>query len=299
MRWQAAAVLGVLLATTFSATAREYRVYFLGGQSNMEGYGKVQDLPADLQQVQENVWIFHGNTALDDQPGGGAGIWAPLQPGHGAGFAFQEGRNLYSERFGIELSFAKRLQELQPAEGIALIKYARGGSSIAIAAARQFGCWDADYRDRTAVNQYDHFLATVRQAFAIRDIDGDGQEDTLVPAGIVWMQGESDADVDREVAFAYRDNLKRLMDLIRAALRVDDLPVVIGRISDSGRDTDGRVWNYGEIVRHVQAEFVERDPAAALVTETDTYGYSDKWHYDSAGFIDLGKRFAEAVFRLH
>ena len=28
-------------------------------------------------------------------------------------------------------------------------------------------------------------------------------------------------------------------------------------------------------------------------------GYSDKWHYDSAGTIDLGRQFAEALISLH
>ena len=73
---------------------------------------------------------------------------------------------------------------------------------------------------------------------------------------------------------------------------------MIGRISDSGQDEDGKVWDHGDIVRSMQAEFVERDRAAALVTATDEYSYSDPWHYDSHGYIDLGRRFAEAMARL-
>jgi broad specificity phosphatase PhoE len=111
----------------------------------------------------------------------------------------------------------------------------------------------------------------------------------------VWMQGESDAYLDEAIARRYEANLKRLMDLIRAALRTDDLPVAVGRISDSKNDPSGQVWKFGEIVRQAQADFVEKDTAAALVTSTDNYDYSDKWHYDSEGYIDLGKQFAEAV----
>ena len=110
------------------------------------------------------------------------------------------------------------------------------------------------------------------------------------------MQGESDASYGPEVAAKYEANLKRLMDLIRAALRVDDLPVVIGRISDSGTDKkDGKVWDHGTEVRAAQAAFVKNDTAAHLVESTDAYGYSDPWHYDSAGYIDLGKQFANAL----
>ena len=99
-----------------------------------------------------------------------------------------------------------------------------------------------------------------------------------------------------EITERYQSNLRRLMDLLRAALRSDDLPVAIGRISYSTREPLS--WKHGEIVREAQANYVDADAAAALVTSTDAYGYSDPWHYDSSGYIDLGKRFAEALIGL-
>jgi hypothetical protein len=274
-------------------------VYFLGGQSNMDGYGYVKELPAELNAPIPGVMIFHGNPAPDDSSGGGPGVWSELRPGHGVGFSSDGVTNTYSERFGVELSFAMRLRELYRDAGvdakIAIIKYSRGGTSIDTAAAAQFGCWEPDYGGREGVNQYDHFLATVRNAMAVSDIDGDGRPDQLVPKGIVWMQGESDAAHTREIAVRYLHNLTRLMDLIRATFRVDDLPVVIGRISDSGQDGDGTVWDYGEIVWAAQETYAQSDAAAALVTSTDDYAYSDPWHYDTEGYIDLGRKFAEAV----
>jgi hypothetical protein len=112
------------------------------------------------------------------------------------------------------------------------------------------------------------------------------------------MQGESDGDFTAEIARRYQHNLKTLVDLIRAAFRVDDIPIVIGRISDSGQEERGKVWIYGHLIREAQAAFVALDPAAALVTSTDGYSYSDPWHYDSAGYVELGRRFAEAVHKL-
>ena len=47
----------------------------------------------------------------------------------------------------------------------------------------------------------------------------------MTPAGILWMQGESDGALTAEIAARYENNLKRLMDLVRAGLRTDDLPV--------------------------------------------------------------------------
>ena len=295
-------LLGLMLTCVAAVWAKSYRVYYLGGQSNMDGYGYVRELPEELRAPVDGVYIFHGNPSPDGQPVDGHGVWAPLRPGHGVGFRSDGKNNQYSERFGVELTLARRLRELSPGAGIALVKYSRGGTSIDERAARWFGSWEADFtggpQAHAGINQYDHFLATLRHAFAVRDIDGDGEDDVLAPAGIVWMQGESDAAATAAIAECYEPNLKRLMDLIRAALRADDLPVVIGRISDSGRDYDGRVWNHGAVVRRAQQAFVDSDPAAAIVTSTDGYGYSDPYHYDTAGYLDLGKQFADALHRL-
>ncbi len=280
--------------------AKDYWLYYLGGQSNMDGFGYTKELSdADYQGI-EKVRIFHGTEGLDGQPVAGMGLWTALQPGHGYGFHSDGQVNQYSDRFGVELSFAKRISELYPDRPIAILKYSRGGTSIDQRAAGGFGCWEPDFAGGegagAGINQYDHFLAAVRNAYqSTGDIDGDGEADRLIPAGILWMQGESDAVYGEEVANSYQGNLKRLMDLIRASLRTDDLPVAIGRISDSGRQQEKLVWTFGEIVRQAQADFVKSDAAAALVTSTDEYGYSDPWHYDSAGYLDLGKQFADAL----
>jgi iduronate 2-sulfatase len=291
---------GLWLLVGAGVHAKEYQVYYLGGQSNMDGYGFVKELPQESAGPVSGVMIFHGNMAADAAPVDGRGVWSELRPGHGVGFSSDGKANKYSDRFGVELTLARRLKEQNPKSNIALIKYSRGGTSIAAEAAGPFGAWEPDFRggegDGAGINQYDHFLATLRHAFAVKDIDGDGEEDTLIPAGIVWMQGESDAAYTPEIAQRYEANLKRLMDLVRAALRTDDLPVTIGRISDSGRDeSDGKMWDQGETVRAAQAAFCEKDGHAALVTSTDNYGYSDPWHYDSAGYLDLGRKFADAL----
>jgi len=291
-------ILFALLLYDHNLEAKVFKLYFLGGQSNMDGYGYVSDLPEELTNPFKRVMIYHGNTAPDRSQTDGNGLWRKLRPGHGVGFASDGKTNTYSDRFGVELTFARQILELQPNEHIAIIKYSRGGTSIDTAAAGHFGCWEPDYNKGNGINQYDHFLATVRNAFSISDIDDDGEADMLLPSGIVWMQGESDAAYSEEIALRYESNLKRLMDLIRAAFRVDDLPVVVGRISDSGQDQDGKVWDYGEVVRRAQANFVTTDDHAALVTTTDDYKYSDTWHYDSEGYLDLGKQFADAVFQL-
>lgn len=109
------------------------------------------------------------------------------------------------------------------------------------------------------------------------------------------MQGESDAN-NPDTARAYRDNLTEIVSLFRAAMRDNDLPVALGRISDrKAKEGTGRTWAFGELVRAAQAEVAGQDPLIELVTSTDGYEYSDPYHYDSAGYLDLGERFANAL----
>ena len=89
------------------------------------------------------------------------------------------------------------------------------------------------------------------------------------------------------------------MDLMKAAFRNNDLPIVIGKISDSGDDADGKVFGFGELVQFGQEKFAATQPNAAIVRTTTSYKYTDRYHYDSHGFIDLGKQFANALFALN
>lgn len=293
------AVLCVITSASMSL-ADDYDVYLLSGQSNMDGYGLNAELPDAMRKPVKGVMIFHGSSGADGDLNSGRGKWATLQPGHGAGFQSDGKENQYGDRFGPELGFAARIRELRPDRKIAIIKYSRGGTSIAIEADMGAGCWHPDFDrgdgEAKGDNQYDHCLTTIRNAFAQRDIDADGTDDQLLPAGIVWMQGESDAYKSADIARAYEKNLERLMELLSAALRKDDLPVAIGRISDSGQDKkDGKIWDHGDIVRAGQKQYTDAHRNAALVTATDNYKYSDPYHYDSAGFVDLGRQFAEAI----
>lgn len=274
---------------------KKVRVYFLGGQSNMKGFGYVKELPASFK-MPEDVYIFDGNDVGDGQAGAGQGRWEPLRPGHGSGFSVVDGKNRLSDRFGAELSLAQALREQYPHDRIALIKYARNGTSIDSQAAGSMGCWDPAFLQRE--NQYAHCLSTLRQAFAHTDLDGDGQLEELVPAGICWMQGESDGSFGQDVALRYQQHLGQLMSHLRAALLDAKLPVVIGKISDSGLNDRKKVWAFTELVQHAQEQYVASDPHAAIIRDTMHYGYSDPHHYDTKGYLSLGRRFAEALIAL-
>lgn len=86
---------------------------------------------------------------------------------------------------------------------------------------------------------------------------------------------------------------------MRAAFRNNDLPIVIGKISDSGDVEGGKVWKFGELVQYGQEKFAATQPNVAIVRTTSGYKYTDRYHYDNNGFIDLGKQFAIKIFLLN
>ena len=73
--------LVVLTLAGVKRTPKTYHVYFLGGQSNMDGYGYVCGLPEALQGTVPDVMIFHGNTSPDNAEVDGRGLWTTLRPG--------------------------------------------------------------------------------------------------------------------------------------------------------------------------------------------------------------------------
>lgn len=291
--------LFIFIFIFFSGCTKEkvLKVFYLGGQSNMDGYGYTKDLPVIINSQVPVVFIYHGNSSADGTEVDGKGIWTTLRPGHGTGFSSDGKVNSYSDRFGVELTFGIRMEQLDPGSNIAILKYSRGGTSLDSSAAGDYGCWEENFIKGNGINQYDHFLAAVRYAMEDKDINGDGKQEKLEPAGIVWMQGESDGTLESS-ALKYEENLKHFISLVRKAFKKENLPVVIGRISDSHNSETGKVWAYGDIIRKAQSDFVDKDGRAALITSTDSYGYSDPWHYNSEGYIDLGNKFAEALFNL-
>lgn len=290
--------LFIVILISGALQAKTYHLYFMGGQSNMDGYGYIKDLPKELMRSTDKVLIFHGNTKFDNERDGGLGMWSNLQPGHGTGFKSNGIQNEYSERFGPELTFGITMAE-KTGKNIAIIKYALGGSGLGIGVG--FGNWAPDFNEGKGINQYDHALTTIKAAMYDHDIDNDGIKDTLIPMGIVWMQGEADAQQSIDSANAYGANLKRLMDLLRAALLTDDLPVVLGKINRSNLPGYEDQMPFIETVQKAHLEYSKTDKCAAYATDSENYKFipTDGWHYDSEGFIKMGKAFAREMIKLN
>lgn len=289
-----------LLALLFSCLqvveAKTYHVYFLAGQSNMEGHGYVRDLTPEHRAPHPSVMIYHGNPKLDEQPDGGIGMWAELRPGHGFGFRADGKSNYYSLRFGPEIGFGNTMAEISE-HPVAIVKYAVGGTSLSEGSG--YGSWSPSFKNGKGINQFDHALTALSSALSDKDIDGDGHEDKLLPAGIVWMQGEADSHGGQSHADAYHKNLTEIMYLFRKAFEIPELPIVIGKITRTQAGGPEVPMPYIKSVQKAQADFVKSDSCAAYITDTGTYGKIDYgWHYDSEGYLKMGAAFAKAMQQL-
>ena len=156
-----AIVSASLLLCAAMALASEpttYRLYFLGGQSNMEGFGFNDELPDEYRARSTDVMIFRGQMALDNTPHGGIGVWRPLEPGFGTGFQTNEETVHLSDRFGPELLFGLTMAQRQPGAKIAIVKYALGGSGLADGVG--YGNWHPDFRQvRASTSMTSHSRA--------------------------------------------------------------------------------------------------------------------------------------------
>ena len=286
-------IIVILSSCNSSTQVDTWKVYYFGGQSNMDGYGHNSKLPDSLRKKIPNAMIFNGKRDNEGSLKGGIGIWSSVEPGHGYMFETNGNFNSLSRMFGPELSFADKMVE--SGEKIAIIKYSFGGTALYPGAG--YGDW---HPDQERLNHLDNALSTINNAFDVADINGDGRLDRLIPSGVIWMQGESDAEHSKEASEAYYGNLKNLINLLRASLRNEKLPVIIGKINDSYMTPNGKPTQpFIESVHIAQKKFTEEDDCASYVTEIESYNFSDDaWHYDTDGFIKMGIAFAKAVKQL-
>lgn len=114
------------------------------------------------------------------------------------------------------------------------------------------------------------------------------------PASVTfcWMQGERDAR--EKLDAAYDDALEQLIANLRQDLEQPQMNVVIGRLSDFGKDN----YTPWQNIRKVQVNVAGSDPHGAWVDCDDLNDKMkdgvkrDDLHYTKEGYELLGRRFA-------
>lgn len=261
-----------------SASADEIDVYLIGGQSNAAGRGMISNVTADpgnigstaAELTNSDVRFYYSST-VGDNAGATPNTWTTLEP------AAQ-----FAGNFGPEIGLGNRLAEINPGRNIALIKHARGGSSLV-------GDWNPT---GTGGEHWNLFTQTVDAA--IQALIDDGH--TPVIRGMAWQQGEADAG-SSTAGPAYGSNLNQFIGAVRTEFNAPEMQFVYGTILQ----TDSKPYKLD--VRAGQ-EAVDEDSGnllsvsgANLVLADDltTNFNSQAIHLDYIGQLEIGKRFADEL----
>ena len=184
-----------------------------------------------------------------------------------------------------EISFIPALQKMLPGDQIIFVKEAVGGQPIR----RWYKNWKASDGNLSVEADgllYDRLMEKARAAMPDFKIP-----DTIT---FVWMQGERDAK--ENLGDVYQQSLSGLFEQLAGDLRRDDINFVIGRLSDYGMKKE--IIADWVPVRTAQKNVAEKMPFAVWVETDDLNDPKDGLHYNSAGYKELGYRFAQGAVRL-
>ncbi len=261
----------IILITTLTsiASALEYDVYLLAGQSNMDGRAKNKNLkPSQLKSFQKTI-IFYRN------PPHISNGWKPLQPGFSV--APKQNPTIPSQTFGPEIGFATAMQKAQPKQNIALIKASKGGSNLRTQ-------WTPGEKSKPESQGpcYKNLIETIQ--LATDQLTKEGH--TFKFRGLIWHQGEADSKASTE---RHHQRLVQLIARIREDTNNPNLPFALGEVFDNGKRDQ---------VRAAIRLTTEKDPLCALVSSQGTTTWDPGTHFDAKSQLLLGQRYAEAILKL-
>jgi len=264
----------LLVSGCGNGSAKVVKVYLLAGQSNMAGRADSNNLPAELQMPQENVLIYHSeNPTVTSR-------WEKLQPG----FSSVPGDGVM---FGPEISFASEMAKANHGDKIAIIKYAFGGTDL-------YSQWRApDENGQNARTLYQQFVPFVENAL-------ESLEQEYKIEAMLWQQGEKDSrDDSKHKAVVYQQRLTNFIESLRDDFDKPDMLFLVGQVSElEKKDLSPRHnYPYCPVVRQAQVDVSNKLSNVKLVETRGITFTEDSVHYDAAGMVELGRRFAKAAMR--
>ena len=192
------------------------------------------------------------------------------------------------KRLDPESSFSPAVREAFGQNNVIVVKDAEGGQSIR----RWYKGWKdvKNYRSKkpdpsadpaTIGDLYDRLMTKIRAAIA-------GKE--LKTVTFVWMQGEADSGKHYVV---YEKNLKGLVQQLKVDLELEEMNVILGRLSDAKMKSEG--WLE---IRKIQQGLCEANPNWEWVSTDDLNGERNAVHYTKDGYIEFGNRLANKAIGL-
>lgn len=253
-------IIGSAAAVLLLGAAPAPQLYILAGQSNMSGRGVMDELSQDDRVSDPRIRLY-----------GNDGQWRiapdPLDDADGQIDAISADRQA---GVGPGLFFARASLKLD-SHPIALLTYAKGGTSI--------DQWTPAVQRNTP---YGSCLARVREA--------GGR-----PKGMLWYQGESDAQKSSADAGRWLAKFDEMARTLRGDLNVADLPIVIVQLADRPRSNATRYPSW-DLIQAQQSR--PPLPCTAIVSAKGLPRNPDDLHLTTAAQRKLGPKLAKAMARL-
>jgi lysophospholipase L1-like esterase len=284
MRSNLILILTFICFSCFGQKKPVIEVYLIGGQSNATGQGYLSNMD-DSMKVDRRVLIYHSgkphlnSNFLPDR-------WFPLH-------ASSES----PDRFGPELGFGSQLQNLRPKAHIAIIKHAHSGTNL-------YKQWSPGKDQKDTINQgvqYKIFMSTVKSG--LDSLVKRGYQPVI--KGMLWQQGESDADKGEEISKSYGKNLKQFIIRVRQDLKTANMLFVYGYVYpppnkgiaiDEVRNGQREVASSAKTSLSVRNAYVIlTDDLSQRANDKNTRYPKDYIHFGTKGTWELGLRMAEEI----
>jgi hypothetical protein len=258
-------------------------VILLAGQSNAVGFDADPNLlPPDPRDRHVLFWWRCGDPPPDAHDSTSGGKWTYLQPQpKGNPLPVDQDTRQFGNfshangGFGPEIEFARTLAD-NDGHLVAIVKVAFSGTGIHT---------DWNPRDDGPSGACYRSLVTESRA-AIRALSSRGLKPTL--RAIAWVQGESDCNT--KDAGLYEARMSEFITDLRADLGAPRLFVLMG-LNDRFKGPDDPST---KIVVAAQKD-VGRELAHCIYVETAGASLANRYHFDAAGNLDVGRRFALAL----
>ena len=186
--------------------------------------------------------------------------------------------------FGPEVSFARKIKrrDLQ-ANGmereLAVVKVAFSGTSVA-------DDWDPMGEEKRGAC-YRALVEEVRSAQSLIAAEGK----TVNFRGLVWVQGESDANEND--APKYAERLKAMFETLRRDINAERLPILV---SVNVHFHEGKNKFMPDII--AAQKRVGHELNDCRYVDTSGAGLANPVHFNTEGTIEVGKRFASALLAI-
>jgi hypothetical protein len=293
-------ILAAMLLAVPSASADNYDLYIVAGQSNTVGLsGNIGELTA-AEQLQTDVDFRYWTHRDVDLTTGPLRLQSTSLGGGG-------------NSYGPEMTLGRALADDAALSGrkVMIIKSAFGGTGLDLTSAQGRPVWEAGLfgtsygqsqpglgspngsaGPNVLLNGPNHYERTIDMMNdAITDLEGAGH--TVTVSGMFWHQGENDGTV-QAASDQYGANLSAMVSDVRTRFTSNgsaDLPFVFGKLryrTDSSHFTTE--------VRSGMSTAAASDSKVELVT-TDDFFINDSVHFRNH-YDDLGDRFFAAFQRI-